>query len=112
MEAANLGALARSPDALATALTDLAAVPGFVPSIDEWALLALEVRDGRARCVPTTADVDVHTDLSVLGSLYFGAHRASAFATAGRLRCANPRQVAALDAAFASDVPAQLGFGF
>ena len=48
----------------------------------------------------------------VLGSLYFGAHRASAFATAGRLRCANPRQVAALDAAFASDVPAQLGFGF
>ncbi|WP_283632212.1 enhanced intracellular survival protein Eis [Mycolicibacterium poriferae] len=74
--------------------------------------LALEVRDGRARCVPTTADVDVHTDLSVLGSLYFGAHRASAFATAGRLRCANPRQVAALDAAFASDVPAQLGFGF
>lgn len=57
MEAANLGALARSPDALATALTDLAAVPGFVPSIDEWALLALEVReqlgvdDGRVRSI-------------------------------------------------------------
>ena len=73
---------------------------------------ALDVRDGRARCIPTTADADVHTDLSVLGSLYFGAHRASAFAAAGRLRCADPRLVAALDAAFASDVPAQLGFGF
>ncbi len=36
----------------------------------------------RARCVPTDAAADVHTDLSVLGSLYMGTHRASAFATA------------------------------
>ena len=42
---------------------------------------------GRARCVPTDAAADVHTDLSVLGSLYMGGHRASAFATANRLRC-------------------------
>ncbi|KWX68365.1 hypothetical protein ASJ79_18045 [Mycobacterium sp. NAZ190054] len=73
---------------------------------------ALEVRDGRARCVPTEAPADVHLDLSVLGSLYLGAHRASAFATAQRLRCDDPGLVTALDAAFATDVPAELGFGF
>ena len=73
---------------------------------------ALQVHDGRARCAPTDAPADVHTDLSVLGSLYLGAHRASSFAAAQRLRCADPTTVAALDAAFASDVPAELGYGF
>ncbi len=72
---------------------------------------ALDVREGRARCVPTDAAADVNTDLSVLGSLYLGAHRASAFAAAHRLR-ADPAVVAALDAAFASEVPAELGYGF
>ena len=51
-------------------------------------------------------------DLSVLGSLYLGAHRASAFAAANRLRCNDSGVIALLDAAFASDVPAELGFGF
>ena len=73
---------------------------------------ALEVRDGRARCTATAADADVHTDLSVLGSLYLGAHRASAFAAAGRLRCGQPAVVAEVDAAFATDVYAERGFGF
>ena len=41
---------------------------------------ALEVHDGKARCVRTDAAADVHTELSVLGSLYMGGHRASAFA--------------------------------
>jgi predicted acetyltransferase len=51
-------------------------------------------------------------DLDVLGSLYLGAHRASSFAAANRLHCKDSRMVQRLDAAFASDVPAELGFGF
>ncbi|CAA0116096.1 N-acetyltransferase Eis [Mycolicibacterium vanbaalenii] len=73
---------------------------------------ALDVSGGRARCVPTDAAADAHLDLSVLGSLYLGAHRAAAFARAERLRCRDSAVVAALDAAFATDVPAELGFGF
>ncbi|WP_347133551.1 enhanced intracellular survival protein Eis [Mycobacterium sp. DL] len=73
---------------------------------------ALDVSGGRARCAPTDAPADVHTDLSVLGSIYLGAHRASAFATAQRLRCNDSGLAAKLDAAFAVDVPAELGFGF
>lgn len=73
---------------------------------------ALEVHDGKARCVATDAEADVHTDLSVLGSLYMAGHRASAFAAADRLRCNDSRLVAQLDAAFATDVPAELGYGF
>jgi predicted acetyltransferase len=73
---------------------------------------ALEIREGRARCVPTEAPADAAMDLDVLGSLYLGAHRASVFAAANRLRSNNPEVVAKLDAAFASDVPAELGFGF
>jgi predicted acetyltransferase len=72
----------------------------------------LEIRGGRARCTPTDAPADVHMDLDVLGSLYFGAHRASAFWTANRLHTNNSETVARIDAAFASDVTAQLGFGF
>ncbi|MGA8045277.1 MAG: Rossmann fold nucleotide-binding protein [Dermatophilaceae bacterium] len=44
MEAANLGAFTRSPEALEDALDRLAAVEGFRPSIDDWARLAFEVR--------------------------------------------------------------------
>ena len=54
----------------------------------------------------------MYADLSVLGSLYLGTHRASAFAAANRLRCNDSAFIARLDAAFASEVPAQLGFGF
>jgi predicted acetyltransferase len=73
---------------------------------------ALEIRDGRARCVPTSAQADVRTDLDVLGSLYFGSHRASVFAAANRLHTNDSEVIARLDAAFASDVSAELGFGF
>ena len=72
----------------------------------------LDVRNGKAQCVRTDADADVHTELAVLGSLYMGIHRASSFATVNRLRCDDPEVVAALDAAFTTDVPAELGFGF
>ena len=72
----------------------------------------LDVRAGRAQCVPTDAEADVQLSLSVLGSLYLGTHPASAFAAAHRLRCRDSGLIARLDAAFAAEVPAQLGFGF
>jgi predicted acetyltransferase len=73
---------------------------------------ALEIRDGRARCVPTGAPADISMDLDVLGSLYFGSHRASIFAAANRLRGNDSELIGRLDAAFASDVCAELGYGF
>jgi predicted acetyltransferase len=73
---------------------------------------ALEVRDGRARCTPMDAEADVQMDLDVLGSLYLSAHRATSFASANRLHCKDSGLVQRLDAAFASDVPAVLGYGF
>ncbi|GAA4401346.1 LOG family protein [Fodinibacter luteus] len=45
MEAANLGALAPSEAALATALARLREVPSFRPAIEPWALAALDVHD-------------------------------------------------------------------
>ena len=49
---------------------------------------ALEIRDGRAqlRSAPTPSPTCA-PNLSVLGSLYLGVHRASAFAAVNRLRC-------------------------
>jgi predicted acetyltransferase len=79
---------------------------------DDGGRYALDIRDGRARCAPTDAPADVHMDLDVLGSLYLGTHRALVFAAANRLRCKDSEMVAGLDAAFASEVPAELGFGF
>ena len=72
----------------------------------------LEIRDGRASCTPTDAAADIHMDLDVLGSLYLGAHRAFGFAAANRLHCKDSGLVQRLDTAFASDVPAELGYGF
>jgi predicted acetyltransferase len=72
----------------------------------------LEIRDGRAVCTPTDAAAEIEMDLDVLGSLYLGAHQASAFAAANRLRGKDSELIRRLDAAFVSDVPAQLGFGF
>jgi predicted acetyltransferase len=73
---------------------------------------ALEIRDGRARCTPTNAPADVQMDLDVLGSLFFGAHKASSFAAANRLHSKDSGLPRRIDAAFVSDVPAELGFGF
>jgi predicted acetyltransferase len=72
----------------------------------------LQIRDGRARCTPTDAPADVQMDLDVLGSLYFGAHKASSFAAANRLHSKDSGLTRRIDAAFVSDVPAELGFGF
>jgi predicted acetyltransferase len=73
---------------------------------------ALEIRDGRARCSPTDAPADVELDIDVLGSLYLGAHRASALAKTNRLRCKDFELIQNLDAAFVSDPPAEMGFHF
>jgi predicted acetyltransferase len=73
---------------------------------------ALEIRDGRARCTPTDSPADVRMDLDVLGSLYFGVHKASSFAAANRLYSEDAGLPRRIDAAFVSDVPAELGFGF
>ncbi len=72
----------------------------------------LEVRDGRARCTQTSAPADMSMGLDVLGSLYLGAHRASSFASANRLHTDDSGLLTRLDAAFVSDVPAVLGYGF
>jgi predicted acetyltransferase len=73
---------------------------------------ALQIRDGRARCTPTDAPADMHMGLDVLGSLYLGAHRASTFVGANRLRSNDSGLTQRLDAAFISDIPAKLGYGF
>jgi predicted acetyltransferase len=73
---------------------------------------ALQIRNGRARCAPTDAPAEAFMDLDVLGSLYLGARTASGFAAAQRLRCDDPELIRRLDATFASDVPAALGYGF
>ena len=72
----------------------------------------LEVHDGRARCTQTSAPADTCMGLDVLGSLYLGAHRASSFASANRLHTNDSGLLTRLDAAFVSDVPAALGYGF
>ncbi len=46
MEAANLGAVAPSPESLEAALASLATVPSFRPDVGAWAGVALEVLEG------------------------------------------------------------------
>jgi predicted acetyltransferase len=73
---------------------------------------ALTIRDGRARCERTDAQAEFVMGLDVLGSLYLGVHRAATLAAANRIRGGSPTTLVHLDAAFGSDVPAQLGFSF
>ncbi len=79
---------------------------------DDGGRFALQVHNGKARCTRTDAAAEVQIDLDVLGSIYLGVHRASAYAAANRLRSKDSDVVGRLDAAFVSDVPAELGFGF
>lgn len=98
---------ARSYQADLTAVIEVA--DGFR---DDGGRFALHIRDGRAQCTPTSEPADVQLELDVLGSLYLGGHRADGFATANRLRTNDSALVHRLGATFASDVPAELGFGF
>ncbi|NNG39765.1 Rossmann fold nucleotide-binding protein [Flexivirga sp. ID2601S] len=54
MEAANLGAFTEDSAALDDALAELAAVPTFRPSIDDWATIALAVREQLVGTAPPT----------------------------------------------------------
>ncbi|WP_267884194.1 enhanced intracellular survival protein Eis [Mycolicibacterium setense] len=72
----------------------------------------LQIRGGQARCESTDAPADIELDLDVLGSLYLGTHRPESFVAANRLRAKDPEAVQRLGAAFASDVPAELGYSF
>ena len=59
-----------------------------------------------ARCEPSAATPDVHTDVGVLGALLLGGHRASTLARAGRLQAGDPALLRRLDlAALAERVP-------
>ncbi|PRY63339.1 putative Rossmann-fold nucleotide-binding protein [Knoellia remsis] len=56
MEAANLGALCPDDAAVSDALGRLAGIPSFLPSVDDWARVALEVYDDLVRIpLPDTA---------------------------------------------------------
>ncbi len=79
---------------------------------DDGGRYALKIRDGRARCTPTDAPADIELDLDVLGSLYLGSHRPESCVAAHRVRGKDSEMVPRLDAAFASDVPAELGYSF
>ena len=60
MEAANLGAwlASYSPDVVHTAIEELAVVPGFAPSIQDWMVTAMAVRAGYAdRPRPTSLGI-------------------------------------------------------
>ncbi len=73
---------------------------------------ALQIRNGRAQCVPTSAPAQLTMDLGVLGAIYLGAHRATSLTAANRIRTTDAALPARLDAAFGTDVPARLGFTF
>jgi predicted Rossmann-fold nucleotide-binding protein len=53
MEAANLGALCRTPDAVAEAVRRIASVPGFRPEVTAWASVALKAREAVVGDEPT-----------------------------------------------------------
>lgn len=95
-----------------TYAADLSAVVHICDTQPGESTFALTVCDGKAQVVPTDDSPDVHTDLSVLGSIYLGAHRPSDFVMANRLRCNDAHLIKQLDFAFASDVPARLGYDF
>ncbi|QIS17538.1 GNAT family N-acetyltransferase [Nocardia terpenica] len=96
-----------------TYLADLDLVVAVTdPFREAGGTFALRVRDGRADCEPTTHPADIELGIDVLGSLYFGAHRARGYAAAQRLHAKNAAAVHSLDAAFAVERDAELGWFF
>ncbi|MGV9679176.1 GNAT family N-acetyltransferase [Nocardia sp. NPDC003482] len=65
-----------------------------------------------AQCHPTTRAPDVDLGLDVLGSLYFGAHRARTFAAANRLRARTETILDTVDLAFSTVTEPVLGWNF
>ncbi|MGO4614040.1 GNAT family N-acetyltransferase [Nocardia sp. 2YAB30] len=73
---------------------------------------ALRVRDGQARCEPTTRAADIELGIDVLGSMYLGAVPARVFAAANRLRVKDSARLHAIDNAFRAERDAVLGWFF
>ncbi len=73
---------------------------------------ALSIWSGRAECTRTDAPAEFTMDLDVLGAAYLGVHPVRTLAAANRIRGGTAEQLARLDVAFRSDVPAQIGFNF
>ncbi|WP_067703657.1 GNAT family N-acetyltransferase [Nocardia jejuensis] len=73
---------------------------------------ALRVRDGIAECEPTDRAPDLELGIDVLGGLYFGAHRARAFAAANRIQVKDAAALRAFDDALTTDRTAELGWFF
>jgi predicted acetyltransferase len=81
------------------------------PFLDAGGAFRLIARDGVGECARTDQPADVSLDLDVLGAVYLGAHTFTEYAQAGRI-AGDPALLRALDAAFASERPAQLGWAF
>ncbi|WP_327112301.1 GNAT family N-acetyltransferase [Nocardia sp. NBC_01730] len=82
------------------------------PFRDAGGTFALRVRDGQARCEPTTRAADIELGIDVLGSMYLGAVPARVFAAANRLRVKDPARLHAIDDAFRAERDAVLGWFF
>lgn len=80
--------------------------------LDAGGTFALTITAGQAKCVPTDEPAVVTTDLDTIGMLFLGAHKATALARANRLQTKDFDVLHAIDAAFATDSPAELGYGF
>jgi predicted acetyltransferase len=96
-----------------TYLADLDTVIGINDGFrSDGGRFALQIRNGRAQCIPTGAPAQLTMNLEILGCMYLGVHRAVILAAANRIQASDPSAPARLDAAFGSTVPAQLGFTF
>ncbi|MGW5452485.1 GNAT family N-acetyltransferase [Nocardia sp. NPDC003979] len=82
------------------------------PFRDAGGTFALRIRDGHAECTPTTRRPALTCDINVLAGLYFGAHRATAYATAHRLHSESPATLAAFTEAFTTSRAPELGWFF
>ncbi|WP_067819786.1 GNAT family N-acetyltransferase [Nocardia inohanensis] len=82
------------------------------PFRDAGGNFALRVRDGVPECESTTRTPDIELGIDVLGSLYFGAHRARVFAAANRIQAKDPDVLRAFDAAFVPEREPQIGWFF
>lgn len=73
---------------------------------------ALRVRDGIADCEPTTRPAELAFDITVLGALYLGAHRAKSLAAANRVRVEDAGALVTFDEALATERAPELGWFF
>ncbi len=70
------------------------------PFLGEHGRYLLEVRDGKAECVPTDRAPDLSLDVSDLGSIYLGGTAPSTLVRAGHIRAHRPGAAMLADALF------------